>query len=634
MQTEDIPTALRLERIKNHLDSIKQLAPALAAVEKESAEARQQLVDELTSYAMSVNVTNYDKDALGAFVRHPFHIYKAKGDNEGTWHLAVPAFVPVQLGWLEKSDGAFNTFMINRYVDWLGELPEALKQKVGWRDPLEIYLEGNALVGKDVDRAHQKFKKFIKKREGDKLVINPDSHFELLAALIKDGILPFVPQPVPDALRDNRKCDITLRDYQVEPWNELLKYSNIGLFFPASTGKTFFSIWALTHIKPPHIVACPTSLLVEQWKERIELYTDLKIGQDVEVGTYQWVIKHGRKQVWNLKVIDEVHHMPANEFSYMAMIQAHTSVGLSASPQREDGREEYIFALTGKPVGLSWEYFKKLGIIQNPPMHVWIVKGEQDRMDKLAELLEDEQKTVVFCDSIELGRSTARRFGIPHVYGDSKGKLETIKASQVAVVSRVGDEGLSLPDITRVIEINWLFGSRRQELQRFTRILHGHQQDVEPSGHIIMTADEYAAHHKRLFSVMDHGFKIVLHRQGMPDKTVTGFEREEHKPRKVRPATPRKARPTAVQAQPKEDANDFERQHPLLSLPGIQKKLATLTRAERLSVRVLYERPGQDMTKEDVWNMVGIGRPKDFANFDKLVQLGLIVKNGRKYRSK
>ena len=70
--------------------------------------------------------------------------------------------------------------------------------------------------------------------------------------------------------------------------------------------------------------------------------------------------------------------------------------------------------------------------------------------------------------------------------------------------------------------------------------------------------------------------------------------------------------------------NEFELNHPILSLPGIQKKLQTLSKAERLCIRVFYQEPSKQFSKEDVWNKVGIGRSYDFANFKKLEELKLI----------
>jgi hypothetical protein len=58
------------------------------------------------------------------------------------------------------------------------------------------------------------------------------------------------------------------------------------------------------------------------------------------------------------------------------------------------------------------------------------------------------------------------RFNIPFIYGETKDRLDVIRESQACVVSRVGDEGISLPRIERVIEVVFLYGSRMQESQR------------------------------------------------------------------------------------------------------------------------------------------------------------------------
>lgn len=618
---------LQMKSLQDKLASVEKLFPVLQELAKGSKELEEFVTDELTKYALSIRSSKLDKDQMEPFFRHPYHLYKDRKDKENEWHLAIPRFIDAQFGWLEQVTDSHNVFLINRYVDWLGELPAVLKKKIGMKDPLEVFLDGDVLVGKDVDKVADKYEQFVKAKDGQgRLVIDKEHHFELLAALIKDGILPFTPRPIPADLLVDRKCDFSLRDYQEEAWQELKRYSNIGAFFPPSTGKTFLGMYVCTHLKGPHLIAVPSNMLVEQWQERIELYTDLKVGVDVDVGTYQWCIKHGHKKQYTTLTIDEVHHMPANEFSKLAVIPRKITVGLSASPQREDDREEYIFALTGRPVGLAWDKFKQLGIIQSPPMHVWIVKDDKERISRLGELLAVEKKTIIFSDSLDMGAAVAKRFDIPHVFGETKDKLATVQSATVSVVSRVGDEGMSLPDIERVIEISWLFGSRRQELQRFTRLLHG--KDTSKEGHIIMTAAEYQRDHKRLFSIMDHGFKIVLHREGMEEKVVDGSQSISPEPKRqarLRPA--RVLTPKLKQEVVK--PNDFEMSHPMLSLPGVQKKLSTCTKAERLAIRTLYERHDKAMTSEEVWNLVGIGRQKDFVNWGKLIGLKLIKKVGK-----
>ena len=64
-------------------------------------------------------------------------------------------------------------------------------------DALDVFLDGDHLVGKDTKKIQEKFKGFIKKVEKDgTLLIDKSRHFDLLANLIKEGILPFIPKPM------------------------------------------------------------------------------------------------------------------------------------------------------------------------------------------------------------------------------------------------------------------------------------------------------------------------------------------------------------------------------------------------------------------------------------------------------
>ena len=64
---------------------------------------------------------------------------------------------------------------------------------------------------------------------------------------------------------------------------------------------------------------------------------------------------------WALTIYDECQRLPADTFSRLAVIRTKYRIGLSASPHHEDGRESYIFALTGFPVGLNWQEYMKIG---------------------------------------------------------------------------------------------------------------------------------------------------------------------------------------------------------------------------------------------------------------------------------
>lgn len=622
LETKDLGIQLKVQQLARTLDIAVESLKDFTKLAEGSEEIREWATNEITKYALSIKTSKLDKDELENFFKYPYCIIPGK--HEGEYYLAIPKFIDAHFGWLHKVTPSYNIFMVNKYVDWLGELPAALKKELKFPDPLDVYLDGDHLVGSDVNKAYTKYAGYVKKKEKNgTLLIDKSRHFELLVSLIKDGILPFVPKPLAQEDIVERKCDFQLRDYQEAAWKEFAKYSNIGAFFPPSTGKTFLALFAMTHIKGPHLVVVPTRLLMEQWKERIELYTDLT-EDEYEVMTFYKGIKQDKK--YKLLIIDEVHHLPSNEFSKLSTVKRDYCIGLSATPQREDQREEYIFALTGKPVGLSWETFKKLGIIQNPTLNVWIVKNEQDRMRRLGSILEEKMKTIIFCDYIEMGKTYADKFKIPFVYGDSKDKLAKIKDTETSIVSRVGDEGISLPDIRRVIEISWLHGSRRQELQRFTRLLHG--QGIQGEGHIIMTISEYQQDHKRLFGIMDKGFKIVLHREGISEKVI----QQSHD------QAPKSSAKKNQKLQISNTVQEYQIQsnHPILSLPGIKKKLAQLTKPEQKLIELLYTREKEDFSGEGLAMLLGYLTWDSFRHvidFKKLQSMKLISRSKGKFKA-
>lgn len=564
---------LTIERVKFLTEQLRDALPNVQELQQAAKQLDQEITDEMMQLALSMKLKkNIDRDAVEAFKKRPFTFTPVPG-REGWFYLLMPRFVDMQIGWLDSQDLSYNHFIVNRYMDWLGELPELIKKELGFKPPPELEYAGGVITGDSsaLDAFARKNPELIKSRRGNKLFVRPKRHFEVLAGLIKEGCLPFTRQPISHEILTERRCDIELRPYQKEAWKTLCEWSHMGLFYPASVGKSYFGVWLAAHIKPPTLVVVPTILLKETWEERITLHTDMRLGEEVEVLTYQSAIKRygDQRKQFNLKLYDEVHHLPANELSRLATIPSLVSVGFTASPAREDKREEYIYALTGRPQGLNWDFFRKLNLIRNPVCNVWIVKSTEAKIKQVGELAEGK-KTLVFCDSIELGTILSKRYDVPHVYGATKkDRLKTIQDAELVVVSRVGDEGISLPEVEQVIEISWLGRSRRQELQRFTRLLHSRvgqrrridvtglseeeqrrleEQDDEdaeeerrlrePAYHILMTLEEYARDRKRLFSIMDKGFKVEIHREGISERTMrTVSEPTARRPSIIRQAT-------------------------------------------------------------------------------------------------
>ena len=626
---------LQISRVKGFIEEIERVVPFIKKLTSGSTELDAILKDALMSYAVKINFASVNPDFMKEWENHPYVLFQEKGMKEYEWKIAVPKWADsVHFGMLVGEIPGHRVFLVSRYIDMVYDLPDWLREKIGAKkDPLDIKLDLSTmqLVGKDVAKVQDKYSKFMKKEDGV-FKVDKEQYFELLAQMIEDGIKPFDPRPIPKSLFVKRPCSIVLRDYQAEAWEKIKQRSQGFIVWPPSGGKTYLTIYMHSETPGPHLVTVPQKTLQEQWAEREELYiegikvntsTDVKAMQesDVTILTYQAAVKHAHKIKWTSKTVDEGHHTPANEFSKLAGIETQITLGLSATPHREDGRERYLYALFGEGIGIDWEPMKKLGIIANPDLHVWIVKNEKDRLAKLDDLMQDNKHTMIFSDEIELGKVISKKYNIPFVYGDSKDRMNTIRSSRQFVISRVGDEGISLPEIERVIEVSFLKGSRRQELQRFTRLLHSKSQTVG-DGHIIFDPEEYTQYHKRLFGVMDRGFKIIIHRDGISDKIIN-TARPEFSP-KPRARTPSQ-KPAGLHSVQKQKPQ-VELDDPFLRLPGVQKLLEKCNTSELRTIQILYREKDKAFTSTAIGMLLGITSPRGSINFSKILKMGLIKK--------
>ena len=619
---------LRLDQLKQAIEGAKEIGPLLDGIETDA----QHLI---TRFALSVKMGKLDEDAVRAFFKTPYPRLEPAVNPDGkvvpnTWQLTVPRFIPLQVGYLLTQDEAWNYFRVNRFMDWFGEIPDWIKKQIGWVEPPELKLEGEELLGSQeaLQMAAKEFKPWLR-REGDKLLVSKEHAYELMVGLLKKGVKPFSDKPVDPADLVERRCDYELRDYQKEIWNVVLRKSTVGVFIPPGTGKTVVGTYAATHVKPPVLIVVPTLTLKEQWIDRIQDHTDLKVGEEVFVATYYEAIKKYSKTEFTLKVYDECHHLPANYYIKLSWIRAKYVIGLSATPYREDnagrdiGGEEMIFALTGEPTGLSRQYFRELRLIKSPTSHVSNEKHFDAKMRRLNELLKVPKKTIIFSDSSERGQSVAGRFHIPFVCGQSKDRLRTLEEALTSVVSRVGDEGVSLPNIERVIEISWLFGSRRQELQRFTRLLHGHEAATEGEAHVIMTLEEWVRDKKRFYSVMDRGFKIDIHKEGIVEREIQAAQAA---PRlRVRsPAVPKAAAGSEPAPAPVTPPATGELAG-IMEMPGVKSRIERMTKPQRTLFEFLLKNDGTFIRKDKLQFVLNYS---SMHSMEVNVEFPLMVKAG------
>lgn len=310
---------------------------------------------------------------------------------------------------------------------------------------------------------------------------------------------------------------IDLRNYQEEYVERAYEKKAAVLANPAGSGKTVTSIGLMAEVDSPTLVLVPQRSLVGQWKREIldkttitedqigEYHGDEKKMKDITIATYHMAGEKTSlfRNDWGLIIFDEVHHIPSKLFRRTASLQSTRRIGLSASPVREDSKEREIFALIGQEIGGDWARFFNQDYVLKPDVEIQLVEWESDfyrnkyneasgfkkaiiasknprkkqNIEKLLEEHEDE-KTVLFCDWIEQGEDLADEFDLPFVSGETdfekreeyfdsfrEGDLTTI------IVSRIGDEGLDLPDAEVGIIASGQGGSRRQATQRAGRVM-------------------------------------------------------------------------------------------------------------------------------------------------------------------
>ncbi len=158
-----------------------------------------------------------------------------------------------------------------------------------------------------------------------------------------------------------------LRDYQKEimniitseyasdinnPSTTLKPFGGSIISIPPGQGKTVLAIYLASVLGLRTLVVVNKTFLLNQWKERINQYTDANVGiirQDkIDISNKQFVVAmlhsvsmkdYDRElfQAFPLVIFDECHHLGAKVFSKsLIKIQAPYFLGLSATPERKD----------------------------------------------------------------------------------------------------------------------------------------------------------------------------------------------------------------------------------------------------------------------------------------------------------
>ncbi len=474
---------------------------------------RDEATAEIAKYLRVDQGIELDIDAIKATLTRPYTLLPINEHEAWLIHwrgVRMPIF-----GWVVAQEPAFIKARVTRSMDLLTPLPGWMKNELGWKAPEhKAVIDGTRtslqLTEGDASSFKRKYGRFLggSQADGSIKIKGGDAWIRLVAALVQDGILPYAPQPVaaehwnadaayPNLLAEiiNQKQTEAGADYIFRAIREFREKGALLINYPPGSGKTLTTCAILNHFRGRVLLLADTTMLIDQWRDRLKKFAP---AADVTLSTYQGAQKY-RKEVWDLIIPDEAQRLPADTFSKLAFVKTKYRLGLTGTAWREDDRQHLIVALSGFPVAIRWSEMIASGVLRRPRIVVATVPSDSAKVGFVKGLLSHRKgRCLIFCDWLEQGQQLADALDVPFVHGNTPRKLEKIQESEVCVVSRIGDRGISLPDLRLVIEVAGAGAAREQFAQRVGRLLHG---EFQGEFYTIFTPEEAAKYRGRVFGV-------------------------------------------------------------------------------------------------------------------------------------
>ncbi|MCE4623617.1 MAG: DEAD/DEAH box helicase family protein [Caldisphaeraceae archaeon] len=219
---------------------------------------------------------------------------------------------------------------------------------------------------------------------------------------VKDEVIN--PLPLPQI---NDK--IKLHPYQRKALNSWLISKRGIIVMPTGSGKTLLGLKTISILKVPTIIVVPTIDLLDQWHASIIKNLGVNAGilgggsediQGITVSTYDSA--YSRLEVIGNRfmyiIFDEVHHLPSQGYMEIAQLMpAPYRLGLTATPEREDGRDRLLPNLVGpivyriSPADLSGKYLAEYKIKR---IYVSLKEDEEKKYKALRAKMNENLKKI------------------------------------------------------------------------------------------------------------------------------------------------------------------------------------------------------------------------------------------------
>ena len=317
-----------------------------------------------------------------------------------------------------------------------------------------------------------------------------------------------------------------LRDYQARAVTKLIQVTQGSAIVPCGGGKTRIGVGAVAVLRTPALILVHTLDIAEQWREEFQDLLHLEVGflgggEDstclVTIALVQTLSQWSDPQLddflgrFGLLVLDEHHHVAASTFRrIVGRCPSRYRLGLTATPEREDGLTPLLELYFGKPlVVVSHEELVAAGVLTLPEIRSvetgfsYPYNGMEDYAPMLDALVADEARNslvvenvareagdgniclvlsgrVEHCEALN-GQLLARGIASAALTGKvpkerRKVLLDGARAGRIKVLvaTSLADEGLDLPRLSRVF-LAYPGRAKGRTMQRLGRLMRPHQ---------------------------------------------------------------------------------------------------------------------------------------------------------------
>lgn len=325
--------------------------------------------------------------------------------------------------------------------------------------------------------------------------------------------------------------EVELRDYQHRAVAALAKVTQGTVVIPCGGGKTRIGIGAVAVLRTPALILVHTLDLAEQWRAELRALLDIDAGMagggeespaEVTIGVIQALTRWPAEKLdtflrgFGLLVLDEAHHVAATTFRELVdRSPARYRLGLTATPEREDGLTPLLELFLGRPLAaVSHEKLVAAGVLALPEIRVvetgftFPYLGVDDYSAMMAALVADDARNalaveavveaarsghtcLVLSGRVEHCRTLVRLIRAAGVQAaeltgriSKEQRIELLEGARagtlaVLVATSLADEGLDLPRLSRVF-LAYPSRARGRTVQRLGRLMRPHAGKARP----------------------------------------------------------------------------------------------------------------------------------------------------------